>query len=86
MFICKPHSFSIQHLKKSLQIPQRKVLEEVKKINHYKCKKIKIEIYTTIWKFGLVFERSLFCSPRLHIFDQDYGKNSKNVKYYYDLK
>ncbi len=33
-----------------------------------------------------VFERSLFCSPRLHLFDQKYFKNSKIVKYFYNLK
>ncbi len=28
------------------------------------------------------FERSLFCSPRLHLFDQKYNKNGNVVKYY----
>ncbi len=31
----------------------------------------------------IVSERSLFCSTKLHLFDQKY---SKNVKYYYSLK
>ncbi len=43
-------------------------------------------IYDTIQKFGVVFfyvcERSLFCSSRLHLFDQKY---CKNLKYYYNL-
>ncbi len=29
---------------------------------------------------------SLLCSPRLHLFDQKYSKNSNIVKYYYHLK
>jgi len=33
-----------------------------------------------------VFEISLFCSPRLHLFDTKYNKNSSIVKYYYNLK
>jgi len=33
-----------------------------------------------------VFERSPICSPRLHLFDQKYSKNSIIVKYYYNLK
>ncbi len=32
-----------------------------------------------------VFKRSL-CSPRLHLFDQKYSKNSNIVEYYYYLK
>ncbi len=41
-------------------------------------------IYTSIQKFGgrfvVVFEKkSLLCSPRLHLFDQKYSKNSKIV-------
>ncbi len=46
--------------------------------------------YTTNPKFGVskklhVFEKSLLCSPRLHLFDQKYSKNSNIVKYYYNL-
>ncbi len=33
-----------------------------------------------------VFERRLFCSPRLHLFEQKYSKNSNIVKYYYHFK
>ncbi len=29
---------------------------------------------------------SLLCSPRLHLFDLEYSKNSNIVKYYYNLK
>ncbi len=29
-----------------------------------------------------VFERSLFCSPRMHLFDQKYSENSNTVNYY----
>ncbi len=29
---------------------------------------------------------SLLCSPRLHLFDQKYSKNSNIVKNYYNLK
>ncbi len=36
--------------------------------------------------FFNVFERSLLCSPKLHLFDQKYNKNSNIVKYYYNLK
>ncbi len=28
----------------------------------------------------IALERSLFCSPRLHLFDQKYSKNINNVK------
>ncbi len=45
--------------------------------------------YTTIQKF--VFGKiwcflSLLCSPRLHLFDQKYSKNSNIAKYNYNLK
>ncbi len=33
-------------------------------------------------RFLNVFE----CSPRLHLFDQKYSKNSNTVKYYFTLK
>ncbi len=33
--------------------------------------------------FFLFFERSLFCAPRLHVFDQKYSKNGNIVNYYY---
>ncbi len=47
--------------------------------------------YITVQKFDVgkifhVFERSLFCSPRLHLIDQNDSKNSNIVKYYYNLK
>jgi len=52
-----------------------------------------IYIYTTIpfkclvsIRFLNVFKRSLFCSLRLHVFDQTYSKNSNTVKYYNYLK
>ncbi len=32
-----------------------------------------------------MFERSLLCSPMVHLFDQKYSKNSSIVKYYYNL-
>ncbi len=32
------------------------------------------------------FKRSLFCSPRLHLFNQKYSKISNILKYYYNLK
>ncbi len=32
-----------------------------------------------------VFENSLLSSPRMHLFDQNYSKNSNVVKYYYNL-
>ncbi len=40
--------------------------------------------FTTIQSFGqikifYVFQRSLFCSPRLHLLDQKYSKNFKNI-------
>jgi len=31
-----------------------------------------------------VFERSLICSPRLHLFAKKYSKNSNIMKYYYN--
>ncbi len=31
--------------------------------------------------FENTIERSLLCSPRLHLFDQKYSKNSNIVKY-----
>jgi len=37
-------------------------------------------------RFFHVFERSLFCSPRLHLFDKKYSKNCNIVKYFYNLK
>ncbi len=41
----------------------------------------------TIQKFGIkFFERSLFWSTRLHLFDQKYSKNSNIIIYYYNLK
>ncbi len=43
----------------------------------------KFEVSTV---FLYVFERSLLCSPRLHLFDQKYIKNSNMVKYYYNFK
>ncbi len=50
-------------------------------------------MYNVIWCFTdgqkcgtncdfYVFERSLFCSPKLHLFDQKCSKNSDIVKYY----
>jgi len=44
--------------------------------------------YTTVqvWCQFNVFKRSLLSSPRLHLFDQKYSKNSNIVKYYYHLK
>ncbi len=47
--------------------------------------------YITVQKFGVakifhIFERNLFYSPRLHLIDQNYSKNSNIVKYYYNLK
>ncbi len=38
----------------------------------------------SVQKFGLV--KSVLRSPRLHLFDQKYSKNSNIVKYYYNLK
>ncbi len=32
------------------------------------------------------FERSVSCSPRLHLFDQKYSKNIHILKYYYNFK
>ncbi len=32
--------------------------------------------------FENIIERSLLCSPRLHLFDQKYSKNSNIVKYF----
>ncbi len=45
-------------------------------------------LYTTVQnKQGFLnFLKSLFCSPRLCLFDQKYSKNSNIVKYLYDLK
>ncbi len=37
-------------------------------------------------KLSAVFERRLFCSPSLHLFDQKYSKNIIILKYYYKLK
>ncbi len=36
--------------------------------------------------FFNVFEESLKCSLRLHLFDKKYSKNSNIVKCYYNLK
>jgi len=36
--------------------------------------------------FKNVFERGLFCSPRLQLFDEKKIENSNIVKYYYSLK
>ncbi len=33
-----------------------------------------------------IFEKNLLCWARLHLFDQKCNKNSKLVKYYYNLK
>ncbi len=41
----------------------------------------KVEVEVEVGKH--FFERSLFCSPRLHLFDQKY---IKKLKYYYNLK
>uniref|UniRef100_A0A8C2DDA9 Mothers against decapentaplegic homolog n=1 Tax=Cyprinus carpio TaxID=7962 RepID=A0A8C2DDA9_CYPCA len=62
----------------------------IRNIGIYQGEK-KIYIYSTDQKFGNitifnVFERSLFCSSSLHLFDQKYRKNSNIVKYYYNLK
>ncbi len=38
------------------------------------------------WRFSSVFKRSIFCSRRLHLFDQKYIKNSNIVKYSYYSK
>ncbi len=39
------------------------------------------------YNFLHVFEKKrLFCSPRLHLFDQKYNKDGSVVKYYYNLK
>ncbi len=44
-------------------------------------------IHTYMIQFKIFFsETSLFCSPRLHIVDQKYSKNSNIMKYYYNLK
>ncbi len=32
-----------------------------------------------------MFLKEDLCSPRLHLFDQKYSKNSKIIKYYYNL-
>jgi len=60
------------------------------KIKLNKTENIKNELYelyiqSKVWK---VFERSLFCLPRLHLFDKLFNntKNSNFVKYYYNLK
>ncbi len=37
-------------------------------------------------RFVNVFKRSLLCSPRLHLLDQKYSKDSKIMKYYYNSK
>ncbi len=40
-----------------------------------------------IQKFEVVrFLKEVLCSPRLHLFDRKYSKNSNIVKYYYNLK
>ncbi len=44
---------------------------------------VAFQMYTTI---HIVFERSLLCSPRLHLFDQKYNKNSNIVKYFLQFK
>ncbi len=41
--------------------------------------------YTTV-NFLNVFERSILCSSKLHLFYQKYNKNSNIVKYYCNLK
>ncbi len=41
---------------------------------------------SNIWGQKDVLERGLLCSPRLHLFDKNYSKNSNSVKYYYYLK
>ncbi len=33
-----------------------------------------------------MFLKEVWCSPKLHLFDQKYSKNSNIVKYNYNLK
>ncbi len=49
------------------------------KCRHYTVQKFEI------FKNCYVFERSLLCSTRLHLFEQKYSKNSNILKYYYHL-
>ncbi len=50
------------------------------------------DIYTSIYsilrtvRILNVFDINLIRSPRLHLFDEKYSKNSNIVKYYYNLK
>ncbi len=53
-----------------------------KKPRSLKSVVIVLKTYITVIKFGVGeifhgFERSLICSPRLHLFGQKYNKNSK---------
>ncbi len=50
----------------------------------WKCTTVLFKILGLV-KFFYVFERSLFCPPKLHLFDLKYNKNSNIVKYYYNL-
>ncbi len=44
---------------------------------------VQIHYHSKFWgqDFMNVFERSLFCSPGFHLFDQKYNKNGNIVKY-----
>ncbi len=52
------------------------------------CKFVENTKYTVLFKtsFFYVFEWSLLCSSRLHLFDKKYSKNCSIVKYYCNFK
>ncbi len=67
----------------------------MKIIIQYHCSQLMIkhnDIYSTIvQKFVVskifnVIDRSLLCSTRLHLFDQNYSKHNNIVNYHYNLK
>jgi len=44
-----------------------------------------VQKFEVVKIFKNIFERNLLCSPRLHLFEQKYSKDSNIVKYYCNL-
>ncbi len=52
---------------------------------HFK-QNVLYKILNTPQTLGVKILKSLFCSPKLHLFNKTYSKNSNTVKYYCHLK
>ncbi len=69
--------------------PSERCEDKVRNVTHTQMWSQTLFAFTvTFWnvRFFIYFERSIFCLPRLHLFDQKYSKICKLVEYYFHIK